>query len=161
MRKSEDIMEWTLKNAYPALVTGLASELCSIADILWLRGKVDAEEFDFYRADRLSKGFEYGLSEKAEHYNYLYRTVYKNAFLWNLFRLNFKVGFHWAIQFINRVILEYATNNPEYVIKIKVKISKSNAIKEYWGNGNMWLAGIRDHNVPTLIGDVIFVLKRL
>lgn len=65
MRKSEDIMEWTLKNAYPALVTGLASELCSIADILWLRGKVDAEEFDFYRADRLSKGFEYGLSEKA------------------------------------------------------------------------------------------------
>lgn len=54
MRKSEDIMEWTLKNAYPALVTGLASELCSIADILWLRGKVDAEEFDFYRADRLS-----------------------------------------------------------------------------------------------------------
>lgn len=130
MRKSEDIMEWTLKNAYPALVTGLASELCSIADILWLRGKVDVEEFDFYRADRLSKGFEYGLSEKAEHYNYLYRTVYENAFLWNLFRLNFKVGFHWAIQFINRVILEYATNNPEYVIKIKVKISESNAIKE-------------------------------
>ena len=159
MRKSEDIMEWALKNAYPALVTGLASELCSIADILWLRGKVDAEEFDFYRADRLSKGFEYGLSEKAEHYNYLYRTVYENAFLWNLFRLNFKVGFHWAIQFINRVILEYATNNPEYVIKIKVKISESNAIKEYWGNGNMWLAGIRDHNVPTLIGDVIFCLK--
>ena len=159
MRKSEDIMEWTLKNAYPALATGLASELCSIADILWLRGKVDAEEFDFYRADRLSKGFEYGLSEKAEHYNYLYRTVYENAFLWNLFRLNFKVGFHWAIQFINRVILEYATNNPEYVIKIKVKISESNAIKEYWGNGNMWLAGIRDHNVPTLIGDVIFCLK--
>lgn len=159
MRKSEDIMEWTLKNTYPALVTGLASELCSIADILWLRGKVDAEEFDFYRADRLSKGFEYGLSEKAEHYNYLYRTVYENAFLWNLFRLNFKVGFHWAIQFINRVILEYATNNPEYVIKIKVKISESNAIKEYWGNGNMWLSGIRDHNVPTLIGDVIFCLK--
>lgn len=159
MRKSEDIMEWTLKNAYPALVAGLASELCSIADILWLRGKVDAEKFDFYRADRLSKGFEYGLSEKAEHYNYLYRTVYENAFLWNLFRLNFKVGFHWAIQFINRVILEYATNNPEYVIKIKVKISESNVIKEYWGNGNMWLAGIRDHNVPTLIGDAIFCLK--
>ncbi len=98
MRKSEDIMEWTMKNAYPALVTGLASELCTIADILWLRGVLDAEEFDFYRADRLSKGFEYGLSENAEHYDYLYRTVYENAFLWNLFRLNFKVGFHWAIQ---------------------------------------------------------------
>lgn len=159
MRKSEDIMEWTLKNAYPTLVNGLASELCSIADILWSRGKGDAEELNFYRVDKLSKGFEYGLSEKAEYYNYSYRAVHENAFLWNLFRLNFKVGFHWAIQFINRVILEYATNNPDYVIKIKIKISESNVIKEYWGNGNMWLAGIRDHNVPTLIGDVIFCLK--
>lgn len=159
MRKSEDIMEWTLKNAYPTLVTGLASELCSIADILWLSGKGDAEKLNFYGVDGLSKGFEYGLSEKAEHHNYLYRTVHENVFLWNLFRLNFKVGFHWAIQLINRIILEYATNNPEYVIKIKVKISESNAIKEYWGNGDMWLAGIRDHNVPTLIGDVIFCLK--
>lgn len=80
MRKSEDIMEWTLKNAYPALVAGLASELCSIADILWLRGKVDAEKFDFYRADRLSKGFEYGLSEKAEHYNYFYKQCTRMHF---------------------------------------------------------------------------------
>lgn len=80
MRKSEDIMEWTLKNAYPALITGLASELCSIADILWLRGKVDAEEFDFYRADRLSKGFEYGLSENAEHYDYLIEQCTKMHF---------------------------------------------------------------------------------
>ena len=159
MRKSEDIMEWTLKNAYPTLVTRLASELCSIADILWLSGKGDAEKLNFYGVDGLSKGFEYGLSEKAEHHNFLYRTVHENVFLWNLFRLNFKVGFHWAIQLINRIILEYATNNPEYVIKIKVKISESNAIKEYWGNGDMWLAGIRDHNVPTLIGDVIFCLK--
>lgn len=39
MRKSEDIMEWTLKNAYPALVTGLASELCSIADITMVTWK--------------------------------------------------------------------------------------------------------------------------
>lgn len=85
--------------------------------------------------------------------------MYENVFLWNLFRLNFKVGFHWAIQFINGVILEYATNNPDYVIMIKVKNSESNVIKEYWGNGNMWLAGVRDHNVPTLIGDVIFCLK--
>ena len=69
------------------------------------------------------------------------------------------MGFHWAIQFINRVILEYATNNPEYAIKVKVKISESNVVKEYWGNKNMWLAGISDHNVPTLIGDVIFCLK--
>lgn len=159
MRQSEDIMEWTLKNVYPALVTGLASELCSIANILWLRGKEDEKKLNFYRVDGLFEDFEYGLSEKARNYRYLYRTVYENTFLWNLFRFNFKVGFHWAIHFINRLMLEYETNNPDHVIKIKVKISESNEIKEYWGNAIMWLAGIRDHTVPTLIGDIIFCLK--
>lgn len=158
-RKSEDIMEWTLQNAYPALVIRLARELCLIADVLWLRGNKDVEEFNFYRSDRLSGDFEYGLSEKAEHHNYLYRTVNENVFLWNLFRLNFKVGFHWAIQFINRTVSEYVINNPEHVIKVKVKVNENNEVKVYWGNGNMWIAGVREHNVPTLIGDVIFCLK--
>lgn len=158
-RKSEDIMEWTLKNAYPALVTRLANELCSIANELWLRRNVGVEEFNYYRDDRTYKGFEYGLSKKIEYYNSSYRTVHENVFLWNLFRLNFRVGFHWAIQFINKVISEYAANNPEYVMQVKVKLSESNAIKEYWGNGNMWLVGIRDYNDPTIIGDIIFCLK--
>ncbi|HEY5561251.1 MAG TPA: hypothetical protein VIK72_05750 [Clostridiaceae bacterium] len=160
-RKSEDVMEWTLQNAYPALVIRLACELCSIADTLWLRGSVDTEEFHFYRSDRLSKDFEYGLSEKAEHHNYSYRTVHENVFLWNLFRLNFKVGFQWAIQFVNRTVSEYVISNPEHVIKIKVKFNDNNVIKEYRGNGNMWMAGIRDYNIPTLIADVIFCLKEV
>lgn len=159
-RKSKDIMEWTLQNAYPSLVNKMARELCSIADILWLRRNSDAEEFDFYRSDRLSTEFEYGLSEEVEHYNFSYRTVYDNVFLWNLFRENFKVGFWWAIQFINRAVREYADNNPEYVIKIRVRINENNELKEYWGNGNMWLAGIRDYNVPTLMGDIIFHLRK-
>jgi hypothetical protein len=158
-RKSEDVMEWTLQNAYPDLVIRLACELCLIADTLWLRGNVDSEEFNCYRSDRLSKEFEYGLSEKVKHYNYSCRTVNKNVFLWNLFRLNFKVGFQWAIQFVNKTVSEYVTNNPEHVIKITVKVNENNVLKEYWGNGNMWIAGIREHNVPTLIGDVIFLLK--
>ncbi|MCB5714246.1 SMEK domain-containing protein [Lactonifactor longoviformis] len=158
-RKSEDIMEWTLKNAYPALVIRLASELCSIADTLWLCVSVDTEELNFYNIGRLSKGPEYGLGKEAEHYDFSYRTVYDNVFLWNLFRLNFEVGFHWTIGFINKVISKYAANAPENVIQIKVRINESNTLKEYWGNGNMWLAGIRDHNVPTIIGDVIFCLK--
>lgn len=160
-RMSEDIMKWTLLNAYPALVSRLTAELCLIADVLWLRGKADTEEFDCYRSDRLSQEFEYGLSEEAEHHNYSYRTVNENVFLWNLFRLNFKVGIQWAIQFVNRAVSEYAINKPEHVIKIKVKVNEKNAAKEYWGNGNMWITGVRDHNVPTLIGDVIFCLKEV
>lgn len=158
-RKSEDILKWTLKNAYPTLVTELASELCSIADILWLQRKTETQKFDYYMIDRISDKSEYGLTSYAEYYNRSYRTVYENVFLWNLFRLNFKNGFQWAIQFINKTILEYATNNPEYVITIKVKISDINTPKEYYGNGNMWLAGIRDKYVPTLMGDVIYCLR--
>ena len=158
-RKSKDIMEWTLKNSYPTLANKMASELCIIADNLWLRGNIDEDEFGFYRSDRLSGGSEYGLSEEAGHYNFSYKTVYNNIFLWNLFRENFKEGIRWAIQFVNRAISEYVDNNPECVIKIKVRINENEELKEYWGNGNMWLAGIRDHMVPTLIGDIIFHIK--
>ncbi|MCB6202955.1 SMEK domain-containing protein [Extibacter muris] len=160
-RMSKDIMEWTLKNAHPTLVAGLASELCLIADTLWLRENEDAEDFDFYHSDRLSKDFEYGLSKDAEHHNFSFRTVYENVFLWNLFRLNFKVGFQWAIQFVNKTILEYANGNPHDVIRVKIKVVEENTINKYWGNSSMWLAGIREHNVPTLIGDVIFCLKEV
>ncbi len=159
-RMSEDIMEWTLKNAYPALVISLSRELCLIADVLWLRGNVNIEEGNFYHSNRLSNDFEYGLSEKAENHNYSYRTVHENVFLWNVFRINFKMGFEWAIQFVNRTVLEYEKNNPEHVMKIKLKFDEKD-VKEYWGSGNMWIAGIRDYSVPTLIGDVIFCLKEV
>lgn len=158
---SKEIMEWTLKNVYPALVKELANELCLIAETLWLRGKESTEKLNFYESNRLSKEVEYGLSENAENYNYLYRTVNENIFLWELFVLNFKEGFNWAIQFINKLVLEYETNNFAHIVKIKVKISESNEIKEYLGNETMWFAGIRDYTVPTVIGDIIFCLKKV
>lgn len=158
---SKEIMEWTLKNVYPALVKELTNELCLIAETLWLRGKENIEKLNFYEVHRLSKEVEYGLSENAENYNYLYETVNENIFLWELFVLNFNEGFNWAIQFINKLVLEYEKNNPAHVIKIKVKISENNKIKEYLGNETMWLAGIRDYTVPTVIGDIIFCLKKV
>ena len=42
-----------------------------------------------------------------------------------------------------------------------MKISESNEIKEYLGNETMWFAGIRDYTVPTVIGDIIFCLKKV
>lgn len=158
---SKEIMEWTLKNVYPDLVKELANELCLIAETLWLRGKENIEKLNFYEVHRLSKEVEYGLSENAENYNYLYETVNENIFLWELFVLNFNEEFNWAIQFINKLVLEYETNNPAHVIKIKVKISENNKIKEYLGNETMWLAGINDYTVPTIIGDIIFCLKKV
>lgn len=161
MRNSKEIMEWTLNNAYPSLVTILASELCNIAEILWFRRKEHIEESNFYRDDRFNECFEYGLSKNIENYHYSNQTVYNNVFLWNLFLYNFKVGFFWAINFINKVVVEYKTNHPDNIIEIKVKIIDSNKIKKYLGNETMWGIGVRDHCAPTIIGDIVFVLKKV
>ena len=57
---SKEIMKWTLKNVYPALVKELTNELCLIAETLWLRGKENIEKLNFYEVHRLSKEVEYG-----------------------------------------------------------------------------------------------------
>lgn len=157
---AEDIMEWTLKNAYPPIVEHLSNELCSIADLLWIKGKSKTSESPFHHIRNSFEESDYGLSEESEHYDYDYNNIKENAFLWNLFRLNFKTGFEWAIQFINKAIEEYANHCPEYVTKIKIKIDNSSSdFKEYWGNPRMWVTGIMEHQLPTLIGDIIFIMK--
>lgn len=76
-----------------------------------------------------------------------------------MFGLNFKEGFQWAIQFVNKAISEYAANNPNKTTKIKILFVDNQTEQEYLGNGNMWMAGIMENSVPVLIGDIIFCLR--
>lgn len=160
-RISEKIIEWTLKNPYPILITELSSEMCLMANILWLHKTEDEEKNGFYVSDSFSQESMYGLSEEAEHYRFSYKTVNENVFLYNLFVLDFYVGLKWAIEFINKTVEEYAKNKPECVTKIVIKFNKDSGVKEYFGNPNMWLAGIMDNGVPELIGDIIYWLKKI
>lgn len=157
-RMARDTMEWTLRNAYPALVKKMTTEICLLADEFWLGNKKESKDYHFY-SNRLNKDREYGLSESAENHDSSYRNVYQNVFLWNLLRTNFKEGFQWAIQFVNKAITEYATNNPNDTIKIKILFVENQTEHEYWGNGSMWMAGIMENSVPVLIGDIIFCLR--
>lgn len=158
-RIAEDTIEWTLQNAYPVLVQKMTKEICLLADAFWLVGKKERADYHYY-SNRLNEGMEYGLSESARNHNSSYRDVHHNVFLWNLFRTNFKEGFRWAIQFVNKAMTKYAANNPDDIIKIKIMFVDDQTEHEYWGNGNMWLTGIVEKSVPVLIGDIIYCLKK-
>jgi hypothetical protein len=157
-RMAKDTMEWTLRNAYPALVKKMTKEICLLADEFWLGSEKESEDYRFY-SNRLNKDKEYGLSESAEYHNNSYRNVNQNVFLRNLFKINFKEGFQWAIQFVNKAMTEYAANNSNDTIKIKILFVDNQTEYEYWGNGSMWMAGIMENSVPVLIGDIIFCLR--
>lgn len=157
-RMAKDTMEWTLRNAYPTLVKKMTKEICLLADEFWLGREKENGDYHFY-SNRLNKGKKYGLSESAEYHSSSYRNVNQNVFFRNLFGNNFKEGFLWAIQFINKAMTEYAVNNPNDTIKVKILFVDNRTEHEYWGNRSMWMAGIMENSVPVLIGDIIFCLK--
>lgn len=157
-RLAEDIMEWTMKNAYPCLVNHLAQELCNMANTLWVRN--DSNRKERYHNER-DAGYYYGLSKNADHYHFKYRNINDNVFLWNLFRINFNVGIMWAINFINKAMETYSLNKPDNIIDVDVRFVEKNEMRSYIGNPNFWLGGIKEYAVPEIIGDILYVLKKV
>ena len=104
-------------------------------------------------------GHAYGLSKYADHYRMSRNGVYENIFLWNILTEKFEIGFEWAIKFINQTITNYADNKPDYLCQVPIYFIDEKSTKEYLGRPEFWLAGIQEHNVPTIIGDVVYVLK--
>lgn len=158
-RIAGDVIGWTLKNAYPALVSTHANGLCLLADAFWLNKNQKKKDEDLYSFHRESNELLYGLSKNAEHHHFEYRSVKENVFLYNLFHVDFKTGLEWAIQFLNTVFDEYVLNEPRSLVKVQIYFDKAKEVKDYWGNPRVWLAGTRDHNVPTLIGDVLYLMN--
>ncbi len=157
-RIAEDTIQWTMKNAYPQLVSTLPKELCTLFELFWTH-PTDMDETFYQR--RLEKEQQYGLNEHAENYNYEFRTAKSNPFLWNLFAGKFFEGFDWAISFINRSISAFAKSSPQQVTKVQLFFSESKQTRSYWGNPQMWLSDIEEYNLPTLISDMIYILKNV
>ena len=157
-RIAEDMIQWTMENAYPQLVSALPKELCALFEVFWTYS-TDTHEA-FYQ-HRLENEQQYGLNKHAENYSYKFRTVESNPFLWNLFTINFSEGFDWAISFVNRSISTFAESSPQQIDKIQFYFTENKQTRTYWGNPNMWLAGIEDYNLPVLISDIIYLLKNV
>ena len=158
-RWASEIMEETLKNAYPVLARTLPKELCSLANNLWFRDNENWKGYRDYASYEINEDSSYGLSEYANNYNMSHDGLYKKLFLWNIFTEQFRIGFDWAIKFINRAIQNYVDNEPEYVCKVSIYFVDENKGREYYGNPQMWLAGVQEHHLPLVISDILYVLK--
>lgn len=158
-RWASEIMEETLKNAYPVLARTLPKELCSLANNLWFRDNENWKGYRDYASYEINEDSSYGLSEYANNYNLSHDGLYKKLFLWNIFTEQFRIGFDWAIKFINRAIQNYVDNEPEYVCKVSIYFVDENKGREYYGNPQMWLAGVQEHHLPLVISDILYVLK--
>lgn len=160
-RFAYELIEETLKNTYPILAKSLPKNLCDLANRLWLNCTEKEYGFGGYYEHDLGGGHAYGLSKYADHYRMSRNGVYENIFLWNILTEKFEIGFEWAINFVNQTITNYVDSKPDYICQVPVYFADDKSTKEYFGSPELWLAGIQEHNVPTIIGDVVYVLKTI
>ena len=158
-RWASEIIEETLKNAYPVLTRILPKELCSLANNLWFRDNENGNRYRYYASYEIYEDSYYGLSEYVTNYNMSRDGLYKNLFLWNIFTEQFRIGFDWAIQFINRAIQNYVDIKPEYACKVSIYFADEKKVREYYGNPQMWLAVVQEYHMPLVISDILYVLK--
>lgn len=159
-RFAYELIEETLKNTYPILAKSLPKNLCDLANRLWLNCTEKEYGFGGYYEHDLG-GHAYGLSKYADHYRMSRNGVYEHIFLWNILTEKFEIGFEWAIKFVNQTITNYADKKPDYICQVPIYFADEERTKEYLGSPELWLAGIQEHTVPTIIGDVVYVLKTI
>lgn len=160
-RWASNIIEGTLKNTHPLLARTLPTELCNIANTLWRKDNTSELSHIVYSDYEINDDSAYGLSKYMDNYDMSNEGVYHNLFLWNLFTEQFFIGLDWAINFINQAIENYAANEPDYICKVTIYFSEEKETKEYYGNPQMWLAGVQEHNLPLVISDILYVLKSI
>lgn len=158
-RFAYEVIEESLKYVYPVLARKVPNKLCALAEKVWFKCTEKEDGFlGWHNYDRRGTS-AYGLSKYADNYEMSHKSVYDNIFLWNILTEKFDIGFDWTIQFVNQAISNYAQNKPDDLCNVPIYFADKNNIKEFYGNPKLWLAGIEEHNVPTIIGDIVYVLK--
>lgn len=162
-RLAEDIIEDTLKFRHTKLAEYLPTELCDLAEMFWTYSPEKnhyPNVFGFSERDRLSMSSQYGLSEKAEDYEHgsTRNNATDNNFFRVLFNKNFWIGLNWAIEFVNKAVLnlsEKQNDLPTY----EIDFIEDDIKKTYLGLPEMWLATTEEYKMPMVISDLIYCLK--
>lgn len=154
---AEEILEAVLKKCDFSFSMELPELACRTAETLW-RQRVSKKYFAYDGYDNNVRA--YGLSDKADHFGNNENGVYNNAFLWYVMRCNFIKGLEWAIAFVNNAVQAFAENKPDEIKKINIYFPKENNKKAYLGNGWLWMADIMEHNLPVVLTDIVFVIKK-
>lgn len=160
-RFAYEIIEETLKHVYPVLAQNVPKKLCDLAEKLWLNCTEKEHGVMGWHEHDIGGAYAYGLSQYAENYDISRNGVNDNIFLWNILTEKFDIGFNWVVQFVNQAVCNYAQNNPDNLLQVPIYFADDECTKEYYGNPGLWMAGVQEHAVPTIIGDMIYILKSI
>lgn len=75
-------------------------------------------------------------------------------------RYDFVKGLEWAISFVNNAVQTFAENKPDEITNIEIYFPKENKKRVYLGNEWLWMADIMEYNLPVVLTDISFVIKK-
>ena len=155
---AEAVLEAILSNQDSTFVEELPVLACKVADAFWL--KQESNDNSIYFVSDLYMEDDFGLSRNANHLSNASQGVYSNPFIWHIMHYDFIYGLNWAISFVNSSISYYVERNSEGIESINIFFPDTGTIKTYYGNGSMWIADSAEHNIPIILTDIIYAIKR-
>lgn len=155
---AEEILRAVVKKCPISLAIELPELACKSAETLW-RQRVSRKHFAYDGYDH-NNVRAYGLSNNVDHFGNDENSVYNNMFFWYVMQYNFVKGLEWAISFVNNAIQTFAENKPDEITNIEIYFPKENTKRVYFGNRRLWMADIMEHNLPVVLTDIVFVIKK-
>lgn len=155
---AEEILKAVVKKCPLLFVMELPELACKSAETLWGQ-RVSRKHFRYDGYDH-NNVRAYGLSDNADHFDNNENGVYNNTFFWYVMRCDFVKGLEWAISFVNNAVQTFAENKPDEITNIEIFFPKENKKRVYLGNGWLWMADIMEHNLPVVLTDIVFVIKK-
>ena len=155
---AEEILEAVVKKCDISFAMELPELACRSAETLW--GQRESRMRFAYNEYDYNNVRVYGLSDNADHFDNNENGVYNNTFFWYVMRCHFVKGLDWAISFVNKAVETFAENKPGEITNIDIYFPEENTKRVYWGNGWLWMADIMEHNLPVVLTDIVFVIKK-
>lgn len=155
---AEEILDVVVKKCPSSFVMELPELACRSAETLWRqRESRNHFAYDDYDYNNVKA---YGLSDNADHFSNDKNGVYNNTFLWHVMRYDFIKGLEWAIAFVNNAVQIFAENKPGDVTQVDIYFPDENKKRTYWGNDWLWMADTVEHNLPIVLTDIVFIIKK-
>lgn len=155
---AEEILKAVVKKCPISFILELPELACRSAEVLWER-RLSKEHFAYNAYDHDKVG-AYGLSNNADNFHNNKNGVYDNTFLWYAMRYHFVKGIQWAISFVNKAVQTFTENKPGEINQIEIYFPDENKKRLYWGNEWLWMADIMEHNLPVVLTDIVFAIKK-
>lgn len=155
-RVSEEIIKYTLKFTTTNLAKYLPFELCELAEYFWTTKLPEIYPFSMGKDDI---GYAFGLNRHAEYYGKSDVFKMKYRFFPNLLEENLYIALDWAINFINKSFDYLSKQEDIQLAKGTIYFTEENKKQDYYLLNQMWLAGQQEHMLPTVIGDIVYLLR--